>query len=140
MAKEANIALSGGFDPLHIGHIRMIKDAMRLGRVVIIMNTDEWLMKKKNFVFMPFDERKEVMKNIHGVVRVIKADDEDGSVCETLYSNKDMFDYFGNGGDRTAENTPELEVCEELGITPIFNLGGEKIQSSSELVSNASRK
>lgn len=138
MDKSKYIALSGAFDPVHIGHINMIKDAARAyGRVVIFLNTDEWLMRKKGFVFMPYRERYCIMKQIFGVAKVIKARDDDNTVCESLRCNRDFIDYFGNGGDRVETNTPELDVCDELGIEAIFNLGGGKIQSSSELVRNA---
>lgn len=129
------IALSGGFDPLHSGHVRMIEDAAQYGNVMIYLNSDDWLMRKKGFVFMPFSERYEVLMAIKGVVVVLPAKDDDGTVCETLRVCKPA--YFGNGGDRKTENTPELTVCLDLGIKPIFGLGGEKVQSSSDLVKNA---
>jgi D-beta-D-heptose 7-phosphate kinase/D-beta-D-heptose 1-phosphate adenosyltransferase len=138
------IALSGGFDPLHIGHIRMFKDAFHfrspdclLVDVVVLLNSDEWLMRKKGFVFMPYAEREEMIRSCQWVEDVLPADDSDGSVCSTLKILKP--DYFGNGGDRTDKNTPEKELCEQLGIKTLWNLGGGKVQSSSELVSKALR-
>jgi len=127
------IAISGGFDPVHIGHIHMLQAAKWYGNVIVIVNSDEWLIRKKGFVFMPFDERLAIMSAFEGVVNALRVDDRDDTVCEALKLIKP--DFFGNGGDRTDKNTPEQDVCKELGIEVVFNLGGEKIQSSSELVS-----
>lgn len=126
------IAVSGGFDPIHVGHIRMIREAADHGDVVVITNSDSWLMRKKEYVFMPWVERAEVLMSIKGVVDVVMASDADGTVCETLKLLKP--DIFANGGDRGNTNTPEMKVCKELGIEMIFNTGGGKIQSSSWLV------
>ncbi len=130
--KRKIIAVSGGFDPIHVGHVRMIQAAAALGDVVVIANSDEWLNRKKGYTFMPFNERAEIISALQGVVAVVKADDADGTVCETLRELKP--DIFANGGDRKPVNTPEGEVCAELGISMAWNVGGEKIQSSSWLV------
>ena len=132
------IALSGGFDPVHVGHVKMIEDASRQGQVLIILNSDAWLRRKKGYVFMTWKERAHIMGNIKGVVAVTSVDDRDGTVCEALKRHKP--DAFGNGGDRKTNNTPEMQVCEDLGIELIWNLGGEKIQSSSELVAKSKNK
>ncbi len=129
---KKTIALSGGFDPVHMGHIDMIKEASRLGDVIIILNSDAWLEDKKGYVFMPFVERAYIMKNIKGVSQITSVEDSDGTVCEALERMKP--DYFGNGGDRTKQNTPEMEVCQQFGIDTIWNLGGGKAQNSSGLV------
>lgn len=129
------IMLSGGFDPIHIGHIRMILAATELGNVIIAVNSDKWLMDKKGYVFMPWNERCEILSSIRGVEDVMVVDDTDGTVCEVLQLFKP--DIFGNGGDRTSKNTPEMEVCKDLGIEMVWGLGGNKIQSSSELVGTA---
>jgi D-beta-D-heptose 7-phosphate kinase/D-beta-D-heptose 1-phosphate adenosyltransferase len=127
------IALSGGFDPIHVGHARMIGSAAAFGHVMIILNSDQWLQRKKGYVFMPFDERKEVLLALQGVDHVESVEDADGTVCEALRRLQPTM--FGNGGDRNPANTPEQQVCEELGIELMWNLGrGGKIQSSSELV------
>ena len=126
------IIISGGFDPIHIGHIRMIEAAAKLGEVTAVVNSDNWLLRKKGYVFMPFKERCEVLQSIKGVSEVSGVDDTDKTVCEALRRLKP--DMFGNGGDRTDSNTPEQAVCEELGIEMVWSLGGGKIQSSSELV------
>lgn len=136
MSENPYIAVSGGFDPLTIGHVRMINDAAAFGKVIVLLNSDAWLMRKKKYVFMPFAERKEIlewMKNVHCVLPVI---DDDNTVCKTLAMLRETIKYFGNGGDRSLSNTPETELCERLEINPIFGLGGLKIQSSSKLVKN----
>ena len=133
--KTPTIAVSGGFDPLHRGHVQMIRDAARYGNVVVILNSDDWLVRKKGYKFMPYSERAYIAGNIKGVTLVTSVDDSDGTVCEALTRLKP--DYFANGGDRYDKNTPEMSVCEELGIKMLWNIGGGKIQSSSELVSKA---
>tara|TARA_R110002153_G_scaffold6483_6_gene29568 strand:- start:115 stop:546 length:432 start_codon:yes stop_codon:yes gene_type:complete len=129
---KKTIALSGGFDPVHMGHIDMIKEASRLGDVIIILNSDAWLEDKKGYVFMPFVERAYIMKNLKGVSQITSVEDTDRTVCEALERMKP--DYFGNGGDRTKQNTPEMEVCQQFGIDMVWNLGGGKAQNSSGLV------
>ena len=126
------IMVSGGFDPIHVGHIRMIIEAGQYGDVIVVANSDEWLYRTKGYVFMGFNERKEILMALKGVVEVVPVDDEDGTVCEAL--RRERPDYFANGGDRTTDNTPEQAVCEELGIQMLWNMGGQKIQSSSDLV------
>ena len=126
------ICVSGGFDPLHVGHVRLIQSASEHGDVFVILNSDEWLMRKKGYMFMTFDERKEILLSMKAVHDVIEVNDDDGSVCEALERVRPHF--FGNGGDRLSDNVPEVELCKELGIKMVFNLGGEKIQSSSDLV------
>jgi cytidyltransferase-like protein len=123
------IAISGGFDPLHPGHIAMIEDAQKYGEVHIIVNSDEWLIRKKGFFFQPWVDRKKILEAYTPHVHAV--DDADGTVCEALRRIKP--DYFGNGGDRGLTNTPELAVCEDLGIESVFELGGGKYSSSSAL-------
>lgn len=131
------IMVSGGFDPIHIGHVRMILEAAKYGEVIVVANSDDWLMRKKGYIFMPWEERAEIIESIRGVVRVETVDDSDGTVCEALKRIKP--DIFANGGDRKGNNTPEVALCEELNIGLVWNVGGGKIQSSSELVA-ASKK
>jgi len=128
------IALSGGFDPVHVGHLRMIKAASEIGRVVIILNSDDWLMRKKGYVFMTFEERKELLKAFNEVKEVIEVNDIDNTVCQAL--DRIRPHYFGNGGDRKSDNVPEVNLCVKLGIELAWNLGGDKIQSSSDLVNS----
>lgn len=136
--KKIVVAVSGGFDPLHSGHVRMFDAAKKLGdELVVILNNDNWLRAKKGFVFMPQKERKEVIGALRSVDRVLvtshKKDDPDKSVCRELRRIKP--DIFANGGDRTAKNIPELAVCKEIGAKAVFGIGrGGKIQSSSWLL------
>jgi D-beta-D-heptose 7-phosphate kinase/D-beta-D-heptose 1-phosphate adenosyltransferase len=126
------ICISGGFDPLHVGHVRLMEDASRHGSVFVILNSDEWLMRKKGYMFMTFDERKEIITSMRMVHDVIDVNDDDGTVCEALERIRPS--YFGNGGDRLSDNVPEVDLCKKLNIEMVWNLGGEKIQSSSDLV------
>ena len=127
------IMVSGGFDPVHAGHIRMIRSAAKYGDVIVIANSDNWLHEKKGFVFMDFEQRAEILNSIKGVVLVSDVDDSDGTVCEAIRRLKP--DFFANGGDRGKHNTPEQNVCKELGIEMLWSIGGdEKVAASSELV------
>lgn len=131
------IAVSGGFDPIHIGHVRLFKEARKLGdQLIVILNNDNWLMKKKGFVFMPEQERMEVLLALRDVDGVMLTQHEpdctDMSVTEPLAALKPTV--FANGGDRKLDNIPETGVCEAFGIEMLFNLGeGGKVQSSSWL-------
>ena len=130
--KEKIVIVSGGFDPIHIGHIRMIHEASKLGKLIVILNNDAFLIRKKGRAFMPLEERKEILENIKGVDSVFVSIDEDDSVCKSLEAIKP--DIFANGGDRKDESEiREAEVCKRLGIEMVFNVGGGKIQSSSWL-------
>ena len=131
--QRKTIMVSGGFDPVHIGHIRMILDAATHGDVIVVANSDDWLFRKKGFVFMEFEQRAEILAAIKGVVKVSGVDDTDGTVCEAIRRLKP--DMFANGGDRRKNNTPEQHVCEELGVEMLWGVGGEdKANSSSDLV------
>lgn len=130
------IMVSGGFDPVHVGHIRMIREAARWGRVIVVINSDHWLMRKKGYVFMPYKERAEIIGNIKDVSMVVNVDDTDGTVCNAIRQHRP--NAFANGGDRKKNNTPEMDVCEELGIQLLWGIGGkDKPQSSSWLVNKA---
>ena len=141
--KEIIVAVSGGFDPIHPGHIRYFKSAKALGdKLVVILNNDNWLMKKKKFSFMSEQERKEVIEGIRYVDEVVLTkhpkNTDDISVTEALIRIKP--DIFANGGDRTKKNVPEDAVCKRIGCKMVFNVGkGGKIQSSSELVEKAAK-
>ncbi len=134
--KIPTVMVSGGFDPVHAGHIRMIRDAAKFGDVIIIANSDDWLFRKKGFVFMEYERRVEILNAIKGVILVDSVDDTDGTVCEAIRRLRP--NYFANGGDRGKSNTPEQTVCEELNIGLLWGVGGiEKLQSSSDLAKKA---
>jgi len=140
------VMVSGGFDPVHIGHVRMFNEAKKLGdELVVYINNDNWLRVKKGFVFMPEYERKEIIEAFEAVDRVIISEHEenttDMSVCMGLIKIKPNI--FANGGDRNKKdaNNPdsslykEREIHKKLGIQMVYNIGhGGKVQSSSDLV------
>lgn len=135
------IILSGGFDPPHVGHIRMVQAAAKQADFVFVgCNTDDWLTRKKGYVFMSLEDRSEIMKSVKGVHAVIPFSDDDDTaihlikkVC-ALYDPRGFKVAFGNGGDRKEGNTPEQRYCENNNIDMVWNLGGGKIRSSSDLV------
>ncbi|MDR3570890.1 MAG: adenylyltransferase/cytidyltransferase family protein [Candidatus Pacebacteria bacterium] len=141
--KPVWVAVSGGFDPLHIGHVRMLQEARKLGdKLVVILNNDHWLRSKKGFVFMPQKERAEIIRAFPYVDKVVltdhKKNDPDRSVCRALTKLKPQV--FANGGDRFAKNIPEAILCKQLGIKTLFNVGaGGKVQSSSWMIRDASK-
>lgn len=142
--KQITVAISGGFDPIHVGHVRMIRAAKALGDyLVVIMNNDNWLKSKKGYVFMPQKERQELLEAIAGVDKVVISSHhktpKDMSVVKEIIKIKPNI--FANGGDRKLDNIPEVITCRKLGIKMVFNVGhGGKIQSSSWLVKKASGK
>ena len=128
---------SGGFDPLHIGHLELLeKSAAMADKLFVIVNTDQFLTNKKGKPFMPLRERMMIVQALKPVNLTIKSIDEDQTVCASIkfvnemYRNKFDKIMFCNGGDRTdGTNTPEHRLCEELGIESVYGLG-DKIQSS----------
>jgi D-beta-D-heptose 7-phosphate kinase/D-beta-D-heptose 1-phosphate adenosyltransferase len=120
---STKILISGAFDPLHIGHILLLKEAAEYGDVVVALNSDEWIIKKKGYILAPFEIRQELVKSVPYVSEVVGFDDYDGTACSALETVKP--DFFGNGGGRSAFNTPkkEAELCEKLNIVPVWNLG-----------------
>lgn len=138
------VAVSGGFDPIHIGHVRLFQEAKKLGdELVIILNNDNWLKAKKGFVFMAQDERKEIIEALACVDRVVLTkhpeNPSDMSVCRELRVLKPHI--FANGGDRHRKNIPEVAACKSIGCKMVFNVGkGGKIQSSSWLLENYKSK
>ncbi len=136
--------VSGGFDPVHIGHVRMFKEAKKLGNeLVVVINNDNWLHFKKGFAFMSEADRKEIIESFGSVDRVVLTSHEpntnDITVCRELELLRPHI--FANGGDRK-ENVPvpEYEICRRLGIEMVFNVGGGKVRSSSELVKKVLKK
>ncbi len=132
------VIVSGGFDPMHKGHVRLMQRACSYGALYVLLNSDEWLVKKKGKAFMKFDDRMEILAAMRWVCTVKEVDDSDGSVCKGLEEirkdNPDVSITFANGGDRLADNIPEVETCKKNNIKMVFNVGGNKIESSSELI------
>ena len=132
------ILISGGFDPIHSGHIKLINDANKYGDVVVLLNSDNWLRNKKGREFLPFSERKIIMQNIKGVIDVIDFDDNDNSCINGLkkakqkYANKIL--KFANGGDRYDKTTPETSFCNENNIIALWGVGGNDKSNSSSWI------
>jgi cytidyltransferase-like protein len=135
---EKIVAVSGGFDPIHVGHLRMMQEAAKHGKLTVIINSDAWLRRKKGYIFMPWEERAELISALACVDNVIQAKDDDRTVCETLKELRP--DIFANGGDRRGNTTPETRLCKELDIELMWSVGGGKIRSSSDLVKEISMK
>jgi len=136
LRKPVVVATGGGFDPLHEGHIRLFKEAKKLGDLLVIMlNSDDQLKKKKGQPFYPSqDERKEIIESIRYVDKVIIDPGKDVTCEEALKLVKP--DILAKGGDRVEGAMPEIELrtCKDLGIKLIYNVGGAKVQSSSWLI------
>jgi D-beta-D-heptose 7-phosphate kinase/D-beta-D-heptose 1-phosphate adenosyltransferase len=135
------IILSGGFDPLHIGHLRMFESAKDEGDIVIVgANSDSWLTRKKGQPFMIHAERLEILKAIKYIDYVYTFNDDDDTACDLIkrviekYKNHEVKIFFGNGGDRNIKSTPEIEYCNKNGVGLLWQIGGDKIQSSSDLI------
>jgi len=143
-SKYSVVAVSGGFDPIHIGHIRYLKEAKAFGdKLVVILNNDNWLLKKKGYVFMPESERQEILASIGCVDEVVLSshpkNPTDMSVCEDLVKLRP--DIFAKGGDRNQDNIPEIKACESIGCKIVYDCGaGGKVQSSSWLTEKAISK
>ena len=136
--KKKIVVVSGGFDPLHVGHVEMFKLARQYGdKLVVIVNNDHWLKKKKGYVFMRQQERKKIVEAIQYVDKVVltkhRANPTDMSVCAELEKIKP--DIFCQGGDRNKSNIPpcEIRLQKKYGYQVIDQVG-KKIQSSSDLV------
>lgn len=127
------VLISGGFDPLHVGHLELIELAssyIDYGGVIVALNSDDWLVAKKGYVFMTWLDRAKILRSMRKVAVVIPAMGVDGTISDTLESIQPNF--FVNGGDHMEPNTKEHSVCVRLGIVEIF--GGAKVRSSQMLV------
>lgn len=131
------VIVSGGFDPIHSGHISYFKSASQHGdKLIVALNSDEWLVKKKSKFFMPFKERKTIIENISCVDLVIDFEDDDlGSATNALLKVKEMYPnddiIFANGGDRNKENITEMSV---EGVEFLFSVGGDEKKNSSSWI------
>ena len=130
------VLVTGGFDPLHSGHIEYFKAARLLGNLLVVgVNSDAWLARKKGRSFMPVTERKAIIENIYQVHRVIEFNDDDGSAIDAIRQVKEMFPrdkiVFANGGDRTKDNIPEM-VFDDVEFA--FGVGGTNKANSSSWI------
>ena len=126
------VLVTGGFDPLHSGHIEYFKAARQLGdKLVVGLNSDAWLTRKKGRPFMPFEERLAVIKELKVVDQVISFDDSDNSACHAIFymmstTGHDTTIIFANGGDRNNGTTPEYEMYKnQYGLEFAWGVGGE---------------
>ena len=125
------VAVSGYFDPIHIGHLEYLKLAKKLGeKLVVIINNNHQCVLKKGQPFMDEADRVEIVKNLKMVDEVFLSIDKDKTVCASLEVLKP--DIFANGGDRSTNEVPESQVCKKYNIKMIDGLG-DKIRSSSDL-------
>jgi len=144
--KKKVVMVSGGFDPIHIGHVRYMKEAKKLGdELVVVLNNANWfkIKGKHRDVFMSDKDRKEIIEALACVDRVIisyhSKNTKDMSVCKEILKIRP--DVFANGGDRFADDIPEFKLCNELGIEMVFNVGaGGKIRSSSDLLKEFAKR
>ena len=129
--------VSGGFDPIHEGHIELIKaSAMASDGVIVLVNSDDWLVRKKGQAFHNFQTRKIICENLKGVICAFGFDDSDNSASNGIRKAREMFPndrlVFANGGDRGKDNIREDAVCAECHIEKVFGVGGcNKANSSS---------
>lgn len=133
------VLFTGGFDPVHSGHIQTINEAKQYGRVVVGLNSDAWLSRKKGRPFMPFAERHAILKEFKGVMDVIAFDDSDNSACDAIRRVQAIFPaakiIFVNGGDRTVENIPEMAAfSEDPRVEFKFGVGGDYKKNSSSWI------
>ena len=126
---KTKILVSGAFDPLHIGHIQLLKEASNYGDLIVALNSDEWILRKGGYLFMSFKHREILLQDLSFVSEVIGFDDLDGTVCSALEMIRP--DFFGNGGTSSTSSIPkkEMEMCDNLGIVPVWNLGERIIDS-----------
>tara|TARA_B100001123_G_scaffold416089_1_gene517314 strand:+ start:362 stop:793 length:432 start_codon:yes stop_codon:yes gene_type:complete len=132
------VLISGGFDPIHSGHIYLINEASKHGKIVVLLNSDEWLRKKKGKEFLPFNERQIIMKSIKNVIEVLSFDDQDLTSVDGIKKAMVKFPnykiIFANGGDRGVETTPELEFCKKNNVETLWGVGGSNKSNSSSWI------
>jgi len=138
------VLVTGGFDPLHRGHIKYFLDARKLGDILVVgLNSDAWLTRKKGVNFMDIRDRVAIVQELSCVDKVIEFDDEDGTAIDainwTLEVHPEDTVIFANGGDRTLDNIPEM-VVESDRLEFVFGVGGEDKQNSSSWILEEYRK
>src|SRR3989344_8325339 len=128
--KQIVVAVSGGMDPLHVGHIRLFQEAKKLGdKLVVILNNDNWLRNKKTQIFMNQNERKEIVQAVDGVDEVVLT--SHGSKPKDMSVSKELEkirpDIFVKGGNqRKDKDVPEVEICKKIGCKMVFDVGDRK--------------
>jgi len=136
--KKDIVLVSGGFDPIHSGHIKLIKEASNYGDIIVLLNSDNWLRKKKGKEFLSFDERKIILNSIKNVIDVVPCGNEDKTCIDGIklaiskYSKNKIF--FANGGDRNDNTTPETIFCDQNNIETLWGIGGNKKSNSSSWI------
>ena len=131
------VAVSGGFDPLHIGHLELFRKAKKLGNwLVVIVNNDEFLARKKGYHLMPIEDRIKIVSSLEMVNEAIEAIDKGEGITETLKIIKPNI--FANGGDQTYTQE-EIDVCKAIGCKIVYGLG-DKIRSSTQIIAEARAK
>jgi len=135
------VIISGAFGPIHRGHVRLFKGAKAIGHKVILgLNSDQWVVDKRGKVFMDWAERAEVLREFRNVDDVMSFDDSDGTALDLIMRVKKLYPEmkiaFANGGGRTEKNTPESGMCSAYGIDMVFNAGGGIVQSSTDIIEN----
>lgn len=133
------VAVSGYFNPMHVGHVRLLKEAKELGDyLVVILNNDEQVKLKGSVPFMSLEDRKEIVEAVKYVDEVFISIDKDKTICKSLEAVRPNI--FANGGDRHKGEIPESKICKENNIKMVDNVGGNKIRSSSILIKEASEE
>ena len=132
------VLITGGFDPVHSGHISYLQAARELGDILVVgVNSDAWLTRKKGRSFMPLKERATILRNIVGVDFVIEFDDSDGSARDAIQMVRQSYPQdhiiFANGGDRTPDNIPEMDI-QDSNLEFRFGVGGENKKNSSSWI------
>ena len=132
------VLVSGGFDPIHSGHLTLIQEASKFGKVVVLLNSDKWLRNKKGKEFLPYAEREIIMGSIKKVIDVISFDDSDTTCINGIkkaiskYPNHKI--KFANGGDRNNKTTPETKFCEDNEVETLWGIGGDIKKNSSSWI------
>ena len=132
------VLVSGGFDPVHSGHIKLIQEASKYGNVVVLLNSDKWLQKKKGIEFLPFNERATIMMALKNVIDVISCGNKDDTcldgISKAIRKYNDCKIKFANGGDRNDKSTPESIFCLENNIELLWGIGGQDKSNSSSWI------
>ena len=132
------VLVSGGFDPIHSGHIKLIEEASIHGKIIVLLNSDSWLRIKKGKEFLPFNERKVIMFALKNVIDVFSCGEVDTTCIDGIekvikkYSNAKI--KFANGGDRNDNTTPESIFCNDNDIELLWGIGGSNKSNSSSWI------